>query len=76
MKLSPEVRGTIRAELARRGRSQQDLADALELSGVAVSRRLTGQTPIDLDELAAIASYLQMPVAALLPSSINEVVAS
>ena len=65
--LSNEVRATIRAELARRGRTQTALADAVGMSQVAMSRRLLGQTPIDLDDLEGIAAFLQMPVSALLP---------
>jgi transcriptional regulator with XRE-family HTH domain len=63
---SESVAATIRAELARRRKSQKDLADALGFSQVAMSRRLNGATPIDVNELAQIAEFLGMPVEALL----------
>ena len=61
-----EVAAEIRAELARRQIPQVRIADLLGLSQVSVSRRLTGQTPISVDELALIAGFLDVPISDLL----------
>jgi len=60
------VAAEIRAGLARRGLTQGDLAAALGLSQAAVSRRLTGEVPIDVEELTAVADWLGVPLSALL----------
>lgn len=57
----------VRAEMARRGISQMRLAEALGMSQPAVSARLRGVTPFDINELAAIAEFFNMPVTGLLP---------
>lgn len=59
------IPANVKAELARRGKTQRDLADLLGLSTQAISRRLTGRLPFDVDELSAVAAYLGMPVASL-----------
>lgn len=60
----------IRAELARKQIPQARLALLLNLSEVSVSRRLRGETPLDVNELLAIADYLDIPVARLLPHQV------
>jgi len=45
----------LRAELARRGLRQGDLAGIWGLSEMSVSRRMTGLTPISATELQAAA---------------------
>lgn len=60
------VASTVRAELARRDKTQADLAAVLHLSTAAVSRRLSGQVPWDLVELDATARFLGLPVSALI----------
>lgn len=62
-----EVGRTVRAELARRGRSQQWLGERLGVSQANVSRRLLGKTPFDVEELVAIAGAFDMDVHDLLP---------
>ncbi len=62
---SSVVGANIRAELARRGRSQIWLRDVLALSQTAVNRRLRGLTPWSIDELAAVAKALGVPLEAL-----------
>lgn len=54
----------IRALLARRRISQREFGAALNLSQSGVSRRLDGKTPFTLDELAAAADFLDVPVSA------------
>lgn len=57
----------VRAELARRKLRGGDLADALRISRTSLWRRLNGVYPFDINELAAVAAYLDLPVSALLP---------
>lgn len=53
-----QVAANVRAELARRGLSQVDIAATLGVSQAAVSRRLSGSVPLDVNEVAAIADLL------------------
>lgn len=69
---SSHAAGAIRAELARRRLSHSDLAKALGWSTTAVHRRLSGTTAIDIDELTAIAGFLEVPVSNLLPAPARE----
>lgn len=55
----------MRAELARKGITQTDLAAKLAKSQPFVSRRLSGRVPFDVADLAAIASVLDITVADL-----------
>jgi len=64
--LSGAVAANIRAELARQRVSQAQVAERLGLSQAAVSRRLTGQTPFELDEVAAVADLLAVAPSHLL----------
>ena len=64
--LSTSVSANIRAEMARRGLGQRDLADALGLSRPAISNRLIGKTPWTVDELEIVAQGLGVEPASLL----------
>lgn len=44
-----------------------DVARALGWTDMYLSRRITGKTPFGLDDVAAVAGLLEVPVAALLP---------
>lgn len=57
----------LRAEMARQRRSQTELAQYLGISQPAVSRRLNGDTPLDVDELYRIARFLDRPATDFLP---------
>jgi len=59
------VGASIRSELARRGLNQRDLAERLEISPPSVSRKLSGHLPFSVDELAATAEFLELPVSVL-----------
>ena len=59
------VAANVRAELARKGITQTDLAAKLRKSQPFVSRRLSGRVPFDVADLAAIASVLDIPIADL-----------
>ena len=56
----------IRAEMARRRLTQNDVAQLLGLPQASVSKRLTGVTPLEVHELLAIAGLLDIPPAQLL----------
>lgn len=55
---SHRVARNVRAEMARAGKNQQDIASHLGISQQSVSRRMSGSTPFTIDELAAIAGLL------------------
>ena len=57
----------VRAEMARAGVSQIDLAERVGLSQSGLSKRLRGVVPFDVNELDSIATALGVPVVALLP---------
>lgn len=63
-----QVAGAVRAELARRRISGRKMARDLDWSFTTTARRLNGSSPLDIDELDAVARYLGVPVAALLPT--------
>lgn len=65
---SAETGENVRAEMARRRVTQMALARQIGLSQSAVSARLKGKTPFDINELCLIASVLDVPLAALLPT--------
>lgn len=60
------VAANVRSELNRLGKTQCELATALKLSQTAVSRRLRGLTPFDVDELATTAELLGVSASSLL----------
>lgn len=51
----------VRAEMARKGVSQQTVATALGVKQSAVSARLRGVTPFDVNELVVISTLLGVP---------------
>lgn len=66
MTQSHETASAIRAELGRQNKSRADLARALGATDMWVSRRLTGQTPLSVDDVADIARTLGVPLSALI----------
>ncbi len=52
--------------MARRSMSQTQIAERLGISQPAVSARLLGRTPFDVNELVAIAEVLGVPVSTLI----------
>lgn len=56
------VAANVRAEVARRGMSARKLALALDVPASTLSRRLNGTVPFDVDELAAVAAVLAVPL--------------
>jgi len=66
MTTSGTIGANIRAELARKGVSQAALARHLGLAPSGVANRTSGRTTINVNELAAIADFLDVPVSRLL----------
>lgn len=67
-----ETAANVRAEMARAGYSSRKLAQELTAHGFkftsrTLSRRLAGEGAFRIDELTAIAGFLDIPLAALLP---------
>lgn len=60
------VAGTLRAEMARHRITQAQLGKHLGLSQMAINRRVSGETALDVGELFAIAEFLEIPVTDIL----------
>lgn len=60
--LADFVRGQIKAEMARRDLTGEQLAGRLGVSSMWVSKRLRGVVPIAVAELEQIADALAVPV--------------
>lgn len=65
---SRRLAATIKATLVQQDRSAAWLARRTGLDEAALGRRLRGETPIDVDELAAIAAALGVTSVELLDS--------
>lgn len=63
--MQSHVPANVRAELARRRKRQEDLAELLGLTRQAVSQRLLGRVDFRIAELQAIADYLEVPIGTL-----------
>ena len=61
-----DLRANLRAELARKGLSQREMAEHLDLSPGSVSSRMRGEIDFGGTELIEVAAWLDVPVAALL----------
>lgn len=59
------VAANVRAELARKGITQTELAAQLNKTQPFVSRRLSGRVALDVADLASIATVLNISMAAL-----------
>jgi len=60
------IAANVRAEAARKRKTQADLAAMLGKSQQAVSRKWHGETPFTAEEMAALALGLGVPVSALI----------
>ena len=67
--ITEQVAANVRVELARRRLGQVAVARTLGLSQAAVSRRLNGSVPLDVNELALIADLLGLTASDLLPAA-------
>jgi transcriptional regulator with XRE-family HTH domain len=64
--LAKRLTANVRAELARRGISHRDAAQALGLTQSAASRRMRGDVEFSLSEVEQLAALLEIPVTELL----------
>lgn len=64
--LSTSIAAELRAEMARKRRTQADLGEVLGISQAGVSARLRGVTPIGLDELDTACKWLGVSVQTLI----------
>lgn len=60
----------VRIELARRRISGRNMARSLGWSYTTTARRLNGEYPMNIDELAAVAGFFGIPMAELLPTDV------
>jgi transcriptional regulator with XRE-family HTH domain len=60
------VPDNVRAEIARRKKRQEDIAELLNLPRQAVSQRLLGRVDFRISELQAIADFLGVVISVLL----------
>lgn len=60
--LSANVAAAVRAEIARRQMRSSELGGVIGLGRNAAYGRLRGETPFDMEELAAIAKWLGIDV--------------
>lgn len=66
--LSQAVLAEIRAEMGRQQKSGRAVADAMGVTHIYLSRRLTGKVPLSLADLDRIAAVLSAPAAQFLPA--------
>ena len=64
--MQSHVAANVRAEMARRRKRQEDIAELLSLTRQGVSQRLLGRVDFRIGELQAIADYLSVPISVLL----------
>lgn len=67
--LRERVAANVRAEMARYGVSQADVAAALGVSQQAVSMKIHGRRPLSLDDLEVVAPLFGLEAADLLASN-------
>lgn len=58
------VAAEVRGQLARQRKTQAALSEALGMSPQAISRRLAGAIPFDVNELDSVALFLDVPISA------------
>jgi len=66
--ITASVAAEVRAELARQQIPQREVGAALGMSQAAAWRRLKGEVPFDVAELAAVATLLGVPLSQFLPA--------
>ena len=67
--LRESVLVAVRVEMARRRMSQTRLAELTGLGQGYISRRMTGATPFDVDDLEKVAAALGVPPAVFFPAA-------
>lgn len=59
---SQSVAAEVRAEMARQQKAGVDLAKHLGMKQSTLSRRLTGEIAFNLDQIAAVAEWLEVEI--------------
>ncbi len=67
--LREAVAEAVRVEMARRRTSQRALAETTGLSQSYIGRRLVAEMPFTTDDLALIATALDVPLSSLIPAA-------
>jgi transcriptional regulator with XRE-family HTH domain len=65
--LTEAVLGEIRAEMGRQQKTGRAVAEAMGVTHVYVSRRLSGKVPLSLADLDRFAAALSVPAIDLIP---------
>jgi transcriptional regulator with XRE-family HTH domain len=65
--VTASVAAEVRAEMARQNVPQRELGRVLGLSQGAAWRRLKGEVPFDVAELAEVAKLLKTPISQFIP---------
>ncbi len=68
-----QVAAEIRAVMARKRVTQRGLAALIDMPVELLHRRLAGKTEISVNDLAAIAAAIGVPVAELIPTGTDAV---
>lgn len=69
--LGGSVGEEVRALLARRRVSQEQLGAAIGVSGASISRKVRGLSDFTVGELLAVAAFLDVPAGSLLPAAVT-----
>lgn len=69
--INTAVTAEVKAEAARQGATQEEIAQILGISQTQVSRRFTGQIDFAVDELYALAAAWSVPFSRLLPDELK-----
>lgn len=70
-RLSQIAAGGLRAEMSRQRKTSNDLASILHCSQSSASRRMTGETGMDLDEIQTVSDWLGVPIGVLLQERVE-----
>jgi transcriptional regulator with XRE-family HTH domain len=65
------IAAEVRAELARQGKTQRDIAAVLDLPQPSVQLRLAGKRSFRAEELALLAESLGVPVSQFMPNEVD-----
>lgn len=69
MTAGAQVGARVRGLMAQQQRTAAEVADALGISTPAVYRRLSGEVPLNVDELELLAALFEVPIAELAGSA-------
>lgn len=71
-----DVAAKVRGALAEKRVKQAEVAGAIHLSRMAISRRLAGDTPFTPEELITVAGLCEVPVASFFGERVQQLVAA